>query len=98
MEVVKVALRLQKAELDKIAVTTVDNGYSYAQVLRSAFALSSVLEKELATPAKVNKPLGRDWKAHREPRLRKRKRSPVIEHLSLSSVLMLCFRCRICCA
>jgi hypothetical protein len=49
MEVVKVALKLKGAELDNVAVTTIDKEFSYSQVLRSAFALSSVIEKELGT-------------------------------------------------
>ncbi|CAM6087004.1 unnamed protein product [Calypogeia fissa] len=54
MDVVKVALKLHGAALDKVAVTTVEKEYSYAQVLRSAFALSSVLEKELADGKELN--------------------------------------------
>lgn len=54
MEVVKAALQSQGPALDNVAVATVDKGYSYAEVLRSAFALSAQLEKELAAPGKVH--------------------------------------------
>ncbi|BBM97727.1 malonyl-CoA/methylmalonyl-CoA synthetase [Marchantia polymorpha subsp. ruderalis] len=46
MEVVKVALKLESAALEKVAVTAGDKSFTYAEVLRSAFNISSILENK----------------------------------------------------
>ncbi|KAL3700693.1 hypothetical protein R1sor_018715 [Riccia sorocarpa] len=46
MEVVKAVLRVESAALDKVALTAGGRDYTYAEVLRAAFRISSLVEKK----------------------------------------------------
>ncbi|KAL2650921.1 hypothetical protein R1flu_019049 [Riccia fluitans] len=46
MEVVKATLRLESAALDKVAVTAGGEDYTYADLLRAAFRISSLVEEK----------------------------------------------------